>query len=406
MEYQSHILGNGIRLLHIHKKSPVAYCGFIINTGSRDELKSEQGIAHFIEHTIFKGTKKRKPFHIINRMESVGGELDAYTTKEETWVYTTFLSKYYERSIELISDIVFNSVFPEKEIEKEKIVVLDEINSYKDTPAEQIFDDFEEIIFKDHPIGRNILGNSKSISQFKQKDIQKFIQNNYHTDQMILCSVGEIDFEKLKKQFIKYFNPVTRVNRTRKRAAFKNYTPQVKKIVYNTFQSHCILGNLAYSAKDKKRLGLLLLNNILGGPGMNSRLNMTLREKHGLVYHVESNYNRYSDTGAWNIYFGTDKENVERCLSLVNKELQNLKNKKLGTIQLHNAKQQMIGQIAISSDNSLNQLFALGKSFLLYNKLDSLDSVYKKIDKLKSDQVIEIANEIYDQSKISTLIFE
>ncbi|MFH2142269.1 MAG: pitrilysin family protein, partial [Bacteroidota bacterium] len=353
MDYKIHILENGIRLIHVYKNSAVAHCGLIINTGSRDEVENEHGIAHFIEHVIFKGTKKRKLFHLLSRMEDVGGEIDAYTSKEETWIYSTFLPTYYERSVELISDIVFNSIFPEKEIEKEKVVVMDEINSYKDSPSELIYDDFEDMVFANHPLGRNILGTKKTIRSFNQDTIKNFISKEYNTDQMILCSVGNIPFDKLVKYFIKHYNHIPKNIRKTERSEFSSYFSETKEIRLKTYQAHCIIGNVAYSSDHSNRLGLLLINNILGGNGMNSRLNLSLREKNGLVYHVESNYTRYSDTGIWNIYFGTDKENLRKCIDLVFKELQFLKLKKMGTIQLHKAKRQMIGQLAISADNNM-----------------------------------------------------
>lgn len=406
MNYNIHTLDNGIRLIHHRKDTAVAHCGLIINTGSRDERESEHGIAHFIEHVIFKGTKKRRLFHLLSRMEDVGGEIDAYTSKEETWIYTTFLPAYYERSIELISDIVFNSVFPEKEIEKEKIVVIDEINSYKDNPSELIYDDFEDMAFANHPLGRNILGSKSSIQKFNQTAVKKFIASSYNTDQMILCFVGNISFERVVRFFIKYYSHIPANIRITKREKYSNYQASLKEIRQKTYQAHCVIGNIAYSSDHRDRLGLLLLNNILGGNGMNSKLNLSLREKNGLVYHVESNYNRYSDTGIWNVYFGTDKENLNRCIDLVYKELYLLKSKKPGTLQLHKAKKQMIGQLAISADNNLNVLFTLGKSYLLYNTVESLEKVNKKIENLDADMLFRIANEIFDKDKISTLIYK
>jgi predicted Zn-dependent peptidase len=333
MIFETHTLSNGIRLIHRPVNANVAHCGIILNTGSRDEQEDEWGIAHFIEHVVFKGTTKRKAYHILSRMEDVGGELNAYTTKEETCIYTTFLDKDYKRALELISDITFNSVFPEKELEKEKEVILDEINSYKDSPSELIFDDFEELLFKKDPIGRNILGTPKHIKAFKRDDILKFISNNYHTDQMVISSVGNIPFKKLVKMVEKYFGEIPENIRTEKRQKPNFYKPRTQTLIKNTYQRHCVLGNVAYDLNDDKRIPLSLLTNILGGPGMNSRLNLSLREKHGLAYNIESNYTPYVDTGVFSIYFGTDKGYLDKCLSLIDKELNLLCTKKLGVGQ-------------------------------------------------------------------------
>ncbi|GAB4281810.1 MAG: pitrilysin family protein [Marinilabiliales bacterium] len=406
MNHQKYTLDNKIQLLHVYKNSPVSYCGIIINAGSRDELASEHGIAHFIEHTIFKGTKKRKSFHILSRMDDVGGSLEAFTTKEETWIYSVFLNKYYERFIELLSDIIFNPTFPEKEIEKEKSVILDEINSYKDSPSEQIYDDFEEIIFRNHPLGRQILGNEKILKKIRRNHLLEFIRNNYTTDQMIICSVGNISFEKIKRIVIKHFNAQPLKTKTRKRVAFKNFKPNQIIHKIDSYQAHCVIGTIAYDARHKNRLGLILLNNILGGPGMNSRLNLNIRERYGLAYNIESNYVRYSDTGHWSVYFGTDHKNLDKCIELTHKELDLLKNKKLGILQLHKAKQQLIGQLAISAESSANQLFALGKSFLLYNDIEPLEKVYKKIEDISAQSLLEIANEIFNKQNFTTLIFK
>lgn len=392
-------------MIHLHRESPVAHCGLIINTGGRDELPDEHGMAHFIEHVIFKGTGKRKLYHILSRMEDVGGDLDAYTTKEDTWIYAAFLNQHYERCMELISDIVFNSIFPAKEVEKEKVVVIDEINSYRDVPADLIYDDFEDMVFAGHPLGRSILGCEESVSSFGIADIRRFIDRTYTTNQMIVCSVGSLDFGKLCRIFEKHFSHHRTKERTSSRKKFRSYKPVEKIVNHDTHQAHCIIGNVAYGSLHPSRLGLLLLSNILGGPGMNSRLNLSLREKYGLVYHVESSYTRYTDTGLWNIYFGTDKENLDKCNELIRKELQFLKKNCLGTMQLHRAKQQMKGQIAISSDSNANLLFTFGKSYLLYNKVDSLEKVFSMIDELESEKLAGIANEIFDESMISKLIY-
>lgn len=406
MEYKFHTLNNSIKLVHKQIATNVAHCGFLINTGSRDELLFEHGMAHFIEHVIFKGTNKRKAYHVISRIEDVGGEIDAYTTKEDTCIYASFLHKHYERTIELFSDIIFNSTFPEKEIQKEKDVIYDEINSYKDSPAELIFDDFEELIFKDHAIGRNILGSFDSLKFINKKSILGFINENYHTDQMVLCSVGNIDFEKLVQYFEKHFADKAANLRNKKRNPFNSYEPNFVKENKDTFQTHCILGNIAYKYDDKRRTQMVLLNNILGGPNMNSRLNLSLREKYGYAYNVEAFYNPYEDTGAFGIYFGTDNGNLEKSLNIVRKELDKLKEKPLGKLQLHKAKQQLIGQVAIGTENYSSLMLNIGKSFLLFNKVDTLDEIAKKIEAITTNDIIDVANDIFNWDKFSFVIYE
>ncbi|MEL7586813.1 MAG: pitrilysin family protein [Prolixibacteraceae bacterium] len=399
-------LKNGIRIIQQQVESPAAHFGIILNTGSRDELPEEQGIAHFIEHVIFKGTKKRKAFHVISRLEDVGGELNAYTGKEETAVYATFLNEHYDRSLELISDIITNSTFPEKELEREKEVVIEEINSYKDSPQELIFDDFDELLFDGHPIARNILGTPELVKSFSKKSITRFISNNYHTDEMVLSSVGNIPFARFEAMAEKYFGGIPEKRRIRTRPVFNNYVPGFKRIKKDTFQNHCIMGNIAYDARNKKRMGMVLLNNILGGQSMNSRLNLSLRERNGLAYNIESSYNSFSDTGQFNVYFGTDRENLGKAIKLVKKEFTLLKEKKLGTLQLSKAKKQLIGQLAISSEDRDDLMLTLGKSFLLYDKVDSLGKIYQDIEKISGQMILEIANEILDEKSMSTLIYE
>jgi predicted Zn-dependent peptidase len=406
MEYQIHTLQNGIRVVHLPVVSPVAHCGILVNAGSRDELENEHGIAHFIEHMIFKGTKKRKAYHILSRLDDVGGEINAYTTKEETAFYAAFLREHFDRAIELVADILFHSTFPKQELDRERDVVMDEINSYKDSPSELIFDDFEEEIFADHPIGRNILGTPETLKSFSKKSIEDFMNRTYHTDEMIFCSVGATPFSKVVKLAERYLGEIPLNSRSSERKPFFEYQPiQINKDK-NTFQAHCIIGNTAYNALDKKRMDLVLLNNLLGGQGLNSRLNMSLREKHGYAYNVESSFTPYFDTGVLTIYFGTDKDNLNKSINLVHKELALLRNKKLGSMQLHRAKSQIIGQIAISADSKENLLFTVGKSFLLFNKFDSLAEIDRKIQGISAERLQEVANEILAPEKLSTLIYQ
>lgn len=406
MVFETHTLANGIRLIHRSIATNVAHCGITLNTGSRDEMEDQWGMAHFIEHMIFKGTEKRRAYHILSRMEDVGGEINAYTTKEETCVYATYLDRHYERALELLSDITFNSVFPEKEMEKEKEVIIDEINSYKDSPSELIFDDFEELLFKKDSFGRNILGTPKNIKAFTREDVQKFIQDNYHTDQMVISSVGNIPFKKLVHQVEKHFGSIPANLRHTSRQRPNSYKPDTQTLVKNTYQTHCIIGNVAYDLMNDKRVVLSLLSNILGGPGMNSRLNLSLREKYGLAYNIESNYSPYIDTGVLGVYFGTDKENLERCYQLILKEMEKLRNTPLGMLQLKKAKNQMVGQIAISSENNENLMLSIGKSFMLYNKVDSLKEVFDKVEGITASQLMEVANEILNKDQLTTLIYK
>ena len=406
MDYQIYTLKNGIRIIHKEDKSSVGYCGLIINTGSRDEKENEHGMAHFIEHVIFKGTKKRKAYHVLSRLDDVGGELNAYTTKEETCIYASFLKQDYERAIELIHDITFNSIFPDKELAKEKEVIVDEINSYKDSPAELIFDEFEEMLYKGDPMGRNVLGTEEKLQSFDKKNIRDFITANYNTDQMVFCSVGAVSFKKIIMWAEKYFGDVEDNRRAFKRPEVGLYVPEALTVEKDTHQCHVIIGNVAYDFSHDKRLHLHLLNNLLGGPGMNSRLNMSLREKNGIAYNVESNYAPYFGTGVFSIYFGTDEENLNRSFGIVDRELKLLREKKLGTLQLHKAARQLKGQLTISSDNRESMMLSMGKSCLVYNQVDPLEAVCKKIDCINSDDLIDVANEILDTQKLSYLIYK
>lgn len=405
MKYQTFTFSNGIRIIHHQTATRAAHLGIFINAGSRDETKDEQGMAHFIEHTLFKGTKNRNAYQVISRLEDVGGDLDAYTTKEETCIYATFLNEDYERALELLCDIVFNPTFPALEIEKEKLVVLDEINSYKDNPSELIFDDYDELIFKNHSLGKNILGKASTLKRFKKADIIKFMSNNYATDEMVISSVGNISFDKLRKLTEKYISHVSINKRKNIREKCKIAKPVFKTFQKKTFQAHCVIGNIAYNVFDKNRIGLVLLNNILAGNNMNSRLNLVLREKYGYAYNVESSYSPYTDTGLLTIYFGTDKLHLQKCIELTHIELRKLRERKLTSLQLSNSKKQIKGQITISSESNSNLMITLAKSFLLYNKVESLTELYKRIDKISASNLLEIANEVLDQDKITTLIY-
>lgn len=406
MNVENHTLNNGIRIIHHHVNSPVAHCGIMINAGSRDESESEQGMAHFIEHALFKGTNKRKPYHILSRLEDVGGELNAYTTKEETWFYASFMKQYYERSIELLSDIIFNSTLPKKELEKEKDVIIDEIYSYLDSPAESIFDDYEELIFKGHPIGRNILGTKKSVKSILPKHAKSFMEKYYNTSDIILSSVGNINFKKLVQFATKHLGSIPENKRTHQRLKLNNYKPTNLTIKKDSLQAHCIVGNRAYAATEEKARSLILLSNLLGGPGMNSRLNLGIREKFGFTYTIESNYTTYNDTGAWNIYFGTEYLTVEKTIHLIHKELKKLRTTPLGSSQLLKAKKQLIGQLAIAQENKCNLMQNIAKSQMTFGVIEPLEETNKKIMALTSKDLLEVANEIFDPNQLSYLIYE
>jgi predicted Zn-dependent peptidase len=405
MQYYFHTLSNGIRLVHKHADSYVAHCGLTVNAGSRDELENEQGLAHFIEHLIFKGTHKRKAYQVLSHMENVGGEINAYTSKEDTCIYATFMNSHYPRCLDLISDIVFGSVFPEKEIQKEKDVVMDEINSYKDNPGEQIFDDFDGIVFRNHPLGANILGTPKHLKKFGRRHIFDFLQKNYATHEMVISSVGNIEFSKLIKLVERYFGQFPSTQRVLPRKQFEGYESAEKIINRRNHQVHCIIGNQAYSASHKHKTTLILLNNILGGPGLNSRLNMGIREKFGFCYNIESHYQPYSDTGIFSIYLGTDAEYIDRTIALVQKELLNLRLQRLGSLQLKRAKQQLQGQVAISFESNLNEMLSIGKSLLLYDKIDTIEEINEKIQMITASDLLEAANEVFDPARLSMLMY-
>ncbi len=399
-------LPNAIRCIHQQvDTAEVSHFGITIKAGSRDELENEQGLAHFIEHCIFKGTAKRKPFHILSRLDAVGGEINAYTTKEETCIYGSFLNIYYERAIELIADILFNSSFPSHEIQKEKDVIIDEINSYMDSPSEQIFDDFEDQVYKGHPIGRNILGTVDSVNSFEKKDIQKFIKRNYTADNIAISSVGNIKLDKFIRLCTKYFGVEFDNDKSVVRANFSGYKAEQSELKRDTHQVHTMIGNLAYDMHNEKRRGLILLNNVLGGQGLNNRLNLNIREKYGLTYSIESNFIPYTDTGIFQVYFSAEKKFHSKIVKLIHKEFAKLRDKELGTNQLHLAKQQLKGHIALAQENRVGLMLALGKSLLLFDKVDTNQEIFDKIDDITSKEVQEIANEIFVEDEFSSLTF-
>lgn len=406
MSYESFILPNGLRLIHKPIQGNISYCGFFINAGTRDELPDEFGMAHFIEHMLFKGTKKRRSHHIINRMEAVGGDLNAYTNKEETVIYSVFLEEHFERAFELLSDLTFNSQFPQYEIEKETDVIIDEINSYEDSPSELIFDEFENLVFKDSQLGHNILGEANLLETFSTEKANLFVSNNYITEDIVFFSLGKTDFKKIVRIAQKYLSDIQPQNKKRVRQRPLNVKAEKHIIEKATNQAHIMIGGRSYNLHSKKRKALNLLNNILGGPGMNSRLNISLREKKGYVYHVDSNVTAYSDCGIFSIYFGTDKQNIDKCIKLVYSELKKLKENKLTASQLSAAKKQLMGQIGVSNDNNENIALSLGKSFFHYNHFNSMNETFLKIDSITTEDILDVANEILDEQNLFHLIYK
>jgi predicted Zn-dependent peptidase len=407
MPYFTYTFPNGLRLIHLPSDSPVSYCGFAVNAGTRDEEPQEYGLAHFVEHLLFKGTPRRKAWHILNRMENVGGELNAYTTKEDTFIYSIFMEEHYRRAFELLTDIVFHSCFPPHEIEKEVDVILDEINTYKDNPSELIFDEFEDLLFNGHALGHNILGNEESLMQFTSESGLSFTRRFYAPSNMVFFSMGRIKPEKIIRLTKEAWNEAVSTI-VRHRTPPTPLPPQNKRIRQDTHQTHIISGGRSYNMyeSDKKRIPLFLLNNLLGGPGMNSRLNLSLREKHGLVYNVESNLTSYTDTGLASIYFGTDPKHTEKALHLVGQELKRICGNKLSTAQLATVKKQVTGQLGISNDNKESLFLNLGKQFLHHNRYETLSEVCKKIEHASAEDILEVANEVFSPDSLSTLIYE
>jgi predicted Zn-dependent peptidase len=405
MDLHSFTLPNGIRLVHRPTPGRVAHFGLFIHSGTRDETASEHGLAHFIEHTLFKGTERRTVFQVLNRLENVGADLNAFTTKEETCLYASFLKEYYGRTLELFHDLFFHSVYPEKEIAKEKQVVADEIRSYRDTPSEQIFDDFEDMVFSGHALGNNILGTERSLKRITREDIFRFIRDTYACARVILVSSGDLPFGRIRNMAQKYFSEVREGGHPRERKAFTGYAPATRLLGKKNYQVHCILGNIAYPYPDERRIPLALLNNLLGGPIMNSRLSLALRERNGLTYHSESNYTPYSDSGILSVYFATDLPHYEKALEVVHQELEKLRKVRLSPLQLHTVKKQLTGQIALGQESNLSVMLAIGKSYLVQGWYEPVESILRKIDAVTPEQLAEIANELFSPGKISMLTF-
>ena len=398
-------LRNGIRVVHQYLPREVAHCGLMIGSGSRDELKAEHGLAHFLEHCLFKGTKKRKTFHILSRLDAVGGELNAFTSKEETWIHASHLKEDYERAIELIADIAFNANFPEKEIEKEKEVIYDELNSYKDSPADLIFEDFDQMLFGDHPFGRTIIGTEESLQRFNRNHLERFRKRSLNRDNVIFSSAGNITAERLQSLLEKHFDAFKLSKAPVKREPVKKYYFDHQVVKKDIHQVHYLLGMPAYDFDHKKRPALSLLNNIIGGPAMNNRLSMRIREKHGIAYHVDSNYSPFSDTGIFSIYLGTDKENLDKSKELIWKVLNELKHERMSARAIADAKKQIIGQLALAQDSGSAIMFNIAKSLMLFDRVDTLEELFEKIHEISAHDMHDVANEIFNAKRSCSVTY-
>ena len=416
MKYNTYTLDNGLRIIHLPSDSKVVYCGYQINAGTRDEEPGEKGLAHFCEHVTFKGTERRKAWHILNCLESVGGDLNAYTNKEGTVYYAAILKEHIARAVDLLSDIVFHSTYPQQEIDKEVEVICDEIESYNDSPAELIYDEFENILFKGNSLGHNILGTAEQVRQFTTEDALRFTRKLYRPDNAVFFAYGDIDFKKLVtllkrsvgSEELRVKNEEFNSREEERMKGEESNSPKGQTIVMekHTHQAHVMIGTQAYDVHDDRRMTLYLLNNILGGPGMNAKLNLALREHNGLVYTVESTMVAYGDTGTWSIYFGCDEHDVKRCLRLVRKELDKFMEKPLSDAQLRAAKKQIKGQIGVACDNRENFALDFGKSFLHYGWEKNVDRLYEQVDEITAQQIQSVAQELFDEHRLTTLIFK
>lgn len=400
------VLNNGIKIIHRHRAGELSHLALMVNAGMRDEKVDENGLAHFIEHLVFKGTKRRKAYHILSCLENVGGDLNAFTTKEETCIHASFLKEHIDKAMDLFADVVFNSTFPENEMQKEKEVILDEINSYRDTPADEIFDEFENLIYRNHQLGRNILGTIDLVSRYQRQDIVRFHDQHYAPDRMVLACIGNISFDDFLKLANKYFADYQGDALPFERVPFVANKPATRIEDRASHLTHVIMGGLAYKYTDDHKLKMILLNNILGGPGMNTRLNLNIREKYGFAYTIESQYNAYSDTGNYTIYMGVDPHSQDRSIELVYKELNKLMTQRLGTLQLSNAKKQLIGQVALSNESGMNDLLSMVRAGFFEEHIETLPETIAKLEKITADDLLEIANDIYDKDKVNLLIFK
>jgi predicted Zn-dependent peptidase len=405
-DYECYTFPNGIRL--VHKQVPhtqVGHCGFMMDIGSRDERPEQQGMAHFWEHMAFKGTRKRKSFHIINRLEVVGGDLNAYTTKEKICFYASLLDLHLEKAVELLADITFEATFPEKEIAKERGVILEEMSMYEDDPADAIQDEFDALLFEGHPLGYNILGTRDSVGGFSKQDFQQFVAEHLDTDRVVFSVVCSWPFEKVLRVCRRYLEPIERRQAVLERPAFEGYRPKSLRLEKPISQAHCVWGGLAYPLLDARRLPFSMLCNLLGGNGMNSRLNMAIREKHGLAYSIYANYSPFLDTGMFAVQFATEERTLGRCLDLMHREVAKLRERPLGKLQLHTAKQQFLGQMAMAEESNLSLMLMLAKSTLDLGHVESFERVVQSVESIEASELQDIAAELFEPGRCSMLTF-
>ncbi len=407
MEYTTFALPSGLRVIHLPSASPVVYCGYAIDAGTRDELPGQEGMAHFCEHTTFKGTARRRAWHILNCLESVGGDLNAFTTKEDTVYYAAALRDHAGRAVDLLTDIVFHSRYPQQELDKEKEVICDEIESYNDSPSELIYDEFEGLLFGGHPLGRAILGRAERLRTFSTADALGFARSHYRPERAVFFAYGNVSPARLERMLLKATAdlPAAAPAPGRKGSPLPPYAPREVRSDRATHQAHVMVGARAYAASDPRRLALYLLNNILGGPGMNARLNLALRERNGLVYTVESSMASYSDTGSWCVYFGCDPHDVARCRRLVARELDRVMQAPLTAAQLAAAKKQIRGQIAVACDSRESFALDFGKSFLHYGTEKDPAGLMARIDAITADDLLQVARETFDPARLTTLMY-
>jgi predicted Zn-dependent peptidase len=396
---QTHTLTNGLRIIHRTSPSGISHCGIAVNTGTRDELPGEHGMAHFTEHMLFKGTQKRKAHHIAGRMEDVGGELNAYTAKEETFIYAVFPGEYLSRAMELLSDIIFHSLYPDRQIEREREVIIDEILSYGDSPSEQIYDDFENIAFAGHDLGRYILGDRDTLQTFTSEKIKHFVERQYRPDGMIFFSSGETPFPTVARLAEKFFasgpNPPDSASTIRQRTPPAIPVPSKTEMRKGTSQTHVITGWRTFDMHHPHKYALYMINHLLGDGSLNSRLNASLRERHGLVYSVESNLTLYSDAGLFTVYFASDPKFREKCLRLAGREIERIVQTELTPTQLMRIKRQWKGQMGIAAENHENSTLGMAKAFLHFDRYTPLNTLFSRIDRITPQEIREVAGEIF-----------
>ena len=408
MKYNTHVLGNGLRVIHLASASPVVYCGYAVGAGTRDELPGEEGLAHFCEHMTFKGTARRRSMQVLNCLESVGGDLNAFTNKEDTVFHAAILREHLPRAVDLLTDIVLHSTYPEAELEKEIEVVCDEIECYNDSPAELIYDRFENMVFGGHPLGHNILGTQERLRGFTRGDVEDFTRRHYRPENAVFFAYGDICFDRLVRLLEKATAgfPQCAPRRAAPRdVVVPEYMPREETVERGTHQAHVMLGCRAYDVHDARRFTLYLMNNILGGPGMNARLNIALREKHGLVYTVESSMVSYSDTGMWCAYFGCDPHDVSKCRRLVMRELDKLASKPLSAAALAAAKRQIKGQIGVACDNRESFALDFGRSYLHHGIEKDVARLMARVDEVTAEGMQAVAQDVFRKDRLTTLMF-